>query len=738
MKKPNSIFLLVWILLPFKLIYFTLPALGQNMEYESQHPKVALVLSGGGAKGFAHIGVLKILEKEGIPIDIIVGTSMGSLVGGIYSLGYEAAELESLVKSLNWETTISDEVPRLSLSKNEQLLKQRYFISLPVSEKKITLPLGMINGQNVLNKFCGLAGEVPVDADFSKLPISFACVAADLETGEEVVLDKGFLPTAMYSSMAIPFAFQPSSRDGRLLVDGGIVNNFPTDVAKQMGADIIIGVDIRSDYYTKEEMKSMDNILNQLTSFFDKDKVAVNKSYCDIIIKPDISEYSVSSFNKRAVDTLILRGENATLAIVDKIRDIKTKYNLQPRPLVSRLVKPESWYITKLEYNGNCKLSDDFLDKTFGLEIPGNYSSEDIKAGIDRIYGLGGFKQIYYYFEDNDEGKTLHLTISTEKIFTQNFGFKVNTTEAASILLNRTQRNYGNIFGLFSTSVELSVNPGLDITLETNKTNLPTIGLNLKGKYQELDIYDKGDKLLKANLLYTSAGLYFYQPVFRSYYFGAGIEEEYFKGDIFIKSNSLQLEADKIDMFLSNVYAHVSFDNMDDFYFPTKGISMTTMFSLLGNFDKDKELCPVFNFKMRNVIPAGDRTAFLFDLYARGLLNSNYPQIKVTMIGGESYSRYFDYHLPFIGLPAVNIGEEFVYIGSLGIRYNTSKSQNIALILNGLWQDSHWLLRDGTKTMFGAGIRYSIKTMFGPLETTLGYSNAADKPTFSASFGYWF
>jgi len=169
----------------------------QSQITTTGRPKIALVLSGGGAKGFAHIGVLKVLEQEGIPVDLIVGTSMGSLVGGIYSLGYNASELEQLVKSMNWETTLSDDVPRAFLSKNDQQLKQRYMFSLPINGK-LSLPQGVIKGQNVLNILCGLAGNVPYDADFSKFPFSFACVATDLETGKEIVLRNGFLPTAMF------------------------------------------------------------------------------------------------------------------------------------------------------------------------------------------------------------------------------------------------------------------------------------------------------------------------------------------------------------------------------------------------------------------------------------------------------------------------------------------------------------------------------------------------------------
>lgn len=351
-------------------------------------PKIALVLSGGGAKGFAHIGALKVLEEEGIPIDLIVGTSMGSLIGGIYSLGYSASELEKLVKSLNWESILSDEVPRSFLSINDQLIKQRYIFSLPINgNRKLSLPQGLIKGQNVLNIFCGLSGNVPMDTDFSKFPIPFACVAADLETGKEVVIKDGFLPTAMFSSMAIPIAFQSSDREGLFLIDGGIVNNFPTDVAKKMGADFIIGVDIRKDFYDRENLNTLDNVISQLVNFFDQAKDLTNRSLCDLTIKPDITGYSISSFNNQAVDTLILRGEKAANSFREQLRELKLKYQLEQPEKSRELVKPDWWHISAMTFTGNYHLDEDFLQKTLNLKIPGNFSSEEIKTAIDRLYG---------------------------------------------------------------------------------------------------------------------------------------------------------------------------------------------------------------------------------------------------------------------------------------------------------------------------------------------------------------
>jgi len=702
-------------------------------------PKVALVLSGGGAKGFSHIGVLKVLEEEGFPIDIIVGTSMGSLIGGAYAIGYNASELEDLSKSIDWGKILSDEVPRAFLSINDQLLKQRYSFSLPITENKpLSLPQGLIKGQNVLNLFCGIAGNVPKDADFEKFPISFACVVTDLETGKEVVLKNGFLPTAMFSSMAIPVAFQPSDRDGFLLVDGGLVNNFPTDVAKRMGADIIIGVDIRNDFYNRKKLKSINNVLGQLVNFLGQAKDSTNKSLCNLIIRPDVAGYTMSSFNSQAVDTLILRGENATNGFREQLRDLKKKYQLEPHKQSRELIKPDYWYITDLTFTGDHSLDDVFLRKTLNMEIPGNFSSDEIKRAIDHLYGLGGFDWIYYNLVDTEKGKSLNLNIVANKIFTQNIGFKANTTDAAAILFNITRKNYGNTFGLLSASAELSANPGLSLLAESNKTNFPFFGINIKGKSQNYNVFDKGDKLYKANVFYSSGSVYLYQSFLKRYHSGVGFQEEYYHGDIFYKNDNNLITSVNTDIFLTSVYSYLSFDNMNDFYFPQKGTNLYAEFSLNADFKKSRKMNPALLFKMNNVIPLMHNTALLFDLYSRALYSSDFPESKSTMIGGEPYLQYFNYYLPFVGLSAVNIAERFANIGLIGLRVKVFNEQYISVLFNGLLQASKMKPWENANIIYGGGIKYSIKTFLGPLETTLGYSDLSEKPCISANFGFWF
>jgi NTE family protein len=711
---------------------------GQTSEGYSGRPKVAVVLSGGGAKGFAHIGVLKVLEEEGIPIDIIVGTSMGSLVGGLYSVGYSANELEKICTDQNWQTLIFDDLPRQYLSKTDRVLQQRYLFGLQVNEeKKISLPQGVIKGQNALNLLCGLTGSVPHDIDFSKLPISYACVAANLETGKEVVLNKGFLPTAMFASMAVPGVFQSPEREGLILIDGGVVNNFPVDVAKKMGADIIIGVDISDEFFDREKLKSIQNVFGQLIGFLDQGKDSINIGLCDLIIKPDITGYSATSFNNEAVDTLILRGEVAANKLRQQIHQLKEENNLIKRQISREYIAPEKWLITNITISGKFKIDAAFLLKSIDMIIPGEYSYDDIKGVVNQLYGYGIFDKIYFSLYDNEIGKDLNLNITEKNVVTQNVGFKVNTTDAAALMVNFSNKNYGNRFGQVSASAELSANPGIDLIAETNKGNFPITGIELKGKYQNYNIFVNGDKLYEANLFHSSGALYIYKRFLKQNVIGLGIKEEFYSGDIFSRRNTDTLDYKK-NNFITNLYGYLSIDNLDDYYFPNKGIEFYSEYSLQGNFARSKDLSHVFLFRMRNVFPVSNKTKILLNAYGRAIFNNDVPGFKITIAGGAPYSQYFDFHIPFAGLSPVNLIDRFALSGMTGLRFRLADIHYLSFIGNVLYQNNDILIKGGGSLIVGGGINYSVKTVLGPIDILIGYSDAVKTPTFSANFGYWF
>ena len=289
---------------------------------EAQRKKVGIVLSGGGAKGVAHIGVLQVLEKAGIPVDVIVGTSMGSIVGGLYAIGYSADQLDSLVRVQDWMFLLSDKVNRYDLPFGEKEQDGKYLLSLPFDRGK-KRPSGFISGQNVYNLFSDLTIGYHDSLDFLQLPIPFACVAADMFHREEIVMKGGNLVQAMRASMAIPGVFTPVRTGNRVLVDGGILNNFPTDVARELGAEIVIGVDVQADLMKEDKLESVSGVIPQIINLLCMNKHEANVKLADLVIRPDMKGYTAASFSARSIDSLLARGKVAALQQWSEITRVK-------------------------------------------------------------------------------------------------------------------------------------------------------------------------------------------------------------------------------------------------------------------------------------------------------------------------------------------------------------------------------------------------------------------------------
>ena len=264
-----------------KLLFFV-SLITLSIYTQSKQPKVGLVLSGGGAKGFAHIGVLKAIDKAGIQIDYVGGTSMGAIVGGLYAAGYSANQIEEIILKTDFLTLLRDRLPRSSETFFEKEYGEKSVVTLPVNKGKIGLPRAISKGQNVLNLLLELFDSVDGNQDFSKLSIPFFCIATDVENGSPVILEKGSLPLALRASGSFPSLLNPVEVNDKLLIDGGIANNFPVSILKQKGMDIVIGVDVEGKLFQKENINSVVALLNQIMSYkmYSKSDEEVKKIRC--------------------------------------------------------------------------------------------------------------------------------------------------------------------------------------------------------------------------------------------------------------------------------------------------------------------------------------------------------------------------------------------------------------------------------------------------------------------------
>ena len=373
----------------------------------AERKKVGLVLGGGGAKGVAHIGVLKVLEEAGVPIDYIAGTSMGAIVGGLYAVGYDARQIDSLVRAQDWGLLLSDRVRRSNLTFPEKENSERYVFSLPFGRSKREIAIqGMIRGQNLQNLFSDITIGYHDSLDFNALPTPFACVAMDVVAGREYVFRKGSLPLAMRSSMAIPAVFAPVRIDSMVLVDGGIKNNYPVDVAKEMGADIIIGVDLgTSDLKGLEKINTPWDIIGQIVALQGYEKYGPNKEQTDLLLRPETSPYSSASFNAVALDTLINRGEQAARKHWNEIVALKrrieengdsTREEVARRVAVDLPVDSDTIRVGRVIFEGVDSRDEKWLSQISGLRENSSLTLGELRKAMSIVVGTNLYSNVSY------------------------------------------------------------------------------------------------------------------------------------------------------------------------------------------------------------------------------------------------------------------------------------------------------------------------------------------------------
>ena len=361
-----------------KSIIFLLALFIVSQGYaQEQEPrkKVALVLSGGGAKGMAHIGVIKVIEKAGIPVDIVTGTSMGSIIGGLYSIGYTPEQMDSLVSVQNWAFVLSDDEDLNSRSLEDVEKNNTYLLSrrFTIKNKKINGINGIINGKNLATLFRRLTKGYNHYVDFSTLPRKFACAATELVTYKEYDFFSGVLAEAMRASMSIPAAFAPVMKNDMVLVDGGLKNNFPADLAIKLGADYIIGATVQGPEKTAEDLQNTLDIVGQLVDVNCKMKYDDNLAITDVAVRINTKPYGTASFNTKAIQALIKMGEDEAMKHWDELIALKKElglpddYKVEPVAIQHPEDIDQKYKVDKYQFTNMSPQDEHFLRSKFKL-----------------------------------------------------------------------------------------------------------------------------------------------------------------------------------------------------------------------------------------------------------------------------------------------------------------------------------------------------------------------------------
>ncbi|WP_373287845.1 patatin-like phospholipase family protein [Winogradskyella epiphytica] len=733
------------------MVGFSLNA--QNEKTKPQ-PKVGLVLSGGGAKGFAHIGVLKVIDSLGLKIDYVAGTSMGAIIGSLYASGYSGNQLEALFQTQDFNELINDAFPRASKSFYERENAEKYAVTLPFDKFKISLPSALSRGQNVYNLLYQLMLPVKDINDFEKLPIPFFCVATNVETGESLIMDKGSLAEAVSASGALPSLFQPVIIDGNILIDGGVTNNFPVEELRAKGMDIIIGVDVQDALKDRESLKSAPDILMQISNFRTINAMKSKAELTDIYIKPDITNFSVISFDEGG--DIIANGEKAARAELTQLQKVRQQ---QPRDFK----RPEAQVLDSLKINavsieGNERYTRSYLIGRLKLKDDRKISYQDFKQGVNNLIATNNFDTFRYQLESTEDENEFNLKGEIKETETSTFlrlGLHYDGLYKSAILANLTKKKLLFNNDIASLDLILGDNSRYNFDYFIDKGFYISVGL--KSRYNQfnknvnplLALEEDSPILLGLNKLDAEVSDFtnqlYLQTIFRKdFALRAGIEHKRLKitSETIVDDNqSNEVTFENTDYY--SVFGNLKFDDFDNAHFPKSGFYFNGYFHLYLNassFNADFEEYSIAKADIGYAFSFSDKLALKTEANGGFKIGDKSTKALGFAIGGYG-ANFINNFYSFYGYDYLSLtGDSFVR-GTLTLDYEVFKKHHILLAANfaniddGLFETGQFF---SSPDYTGYAIGYSLETFLGPLEGKYSYSPDTGDGYWYFNLGFWF
>ena len=717
------------IILFLSLLTITQISFAQDSLKTVKKSKIGLVLSGGGAKGLAHIGVLKVIDSLGIKIDYVGGTSMGAIVGGLYASGFSGKELEYLFNRVDVDALLQDFTPRNSKTFYEKRNDEIYAVTLPFDKFKIGLPSALSKGLYNFNLISRLTLHVSHVNDFKDLKIPFFCIATNAETGKEVILDKGNLAKALVTSGALPTLYNPIEYDDQLLIDGGVVNNYPVEEIRKRGADFIIGVDVQDGLKGRDQLNDVTSLLGQINSYSMAEKMIEKIKLTDIYIKPDIKGYNVISFDK--VSELIPKGEYAAKQLLEN-SFLEQNKNSSGR---SRVVVPDSIEISSIEVNDLENYTRAYVIGKLKFKQKKTISFEEFEKGINNLNATQNFSSVFYSFKDEDKGNKLFIELKEKKInrFLK-FGLHYDELFKSGALLNFTQKKFFTKNDVLSLDVILGDNFRYNLNYYIDNGFYWSFGINSKYATFNKNIpsdFNNGLTLTtlginSLNVDYSDLSNQIYlQTIFaQKFSIGGGIELKHLKikSETLLSTNPIFDKSDYLSFF-----GYLKFDTFNQKYFPKKGAYFN------GDF-KSFVYSSDYNDDFENFSIAKGDVAVVQTFFKKIAVKL---QSEAGFAIGEKSVSSFDFALGGYGFTSLNnlrpfLGYDFVsllgdsYIkGSIVADYEFYKKHHIeftanyANIGNNIFEDDTWISKPEYS---GYGLGYGYETVIGPIELKHSWS----------------
>lgn len=732
--KKNILFLLI---------------LSPLLLFAQKQPRVGLVLSGGGAKGFAHIGVIRELEKAGVQIDYVGGTSMGAIIGGLYASGYRADEIEGIIRGQNFNSLLQDEIPRRQKPYFEKFFLEKHAITLPIVGGTIGLPMGLSKGQSVLNLFTEILAPVDDITDFSKLPIPFYCIATDIETGEEIVLDKGSLALALRASGSFPSLLNPVEIDGRLLVDGGVVNNFPVDKMKEKGVDIIIGVSVEGDLFKRKELSSIVAVLMQIINFQMYKKSEEHIKKVDIFMRPKVTEYNVISFDK--ADEIIEGGTRATKpykVVFDSIAKLQTV-----KKRIPRIIKNKGMFLVdRIIIKGNKNYTKDYITNKLQIKEGDSTCYKTIAEKINTLTATKNFKRVDYNFTKSFSGKKLEMNIKEDDISSLlRVGLHYDILYRSGVLLNYNHKKI--LFRNDEVSFDLVIGDKIRYNLEYFLDD-GFFGYGFSSRYNSFssNILFNDNIINKINIDYRdfTNRLYAQTTLDRKFAFGFGLEHK----NLNVFSETVLTNKSKTYFDFSNYLNGIAFLKMDTFnktQFPTEGFYLDANFTWHLWSDRNKRVSQLaiesepfarfskvdarigFATTLRKKLTFQNTTDVGF------FLGNEKTDVFNYRLGGYN-KNYINTFFPMYGYDFSELSDKSFLRSQLDIRYELFNRHYVSVIANYARLDNNIFevidLFEDLKSGYAVG--YGLETVLGPIELKYSWSPDHNRNYWLFNLGFWF
>jgi len=755
------------------LIFSIFTIIPQLTFSQNKKPKVVLVLSGGGAKGLAHIATLQTLDSLGIVPDLVIGTSMGSVVGGLYSMGYSGDSIASIASTINWKKVLGGSLSLRYVSNEEKNQFKQYLVDFDLVKRKPKVYSSVLNDSNLRNLLATLTFPVLEINNFDDLSIPFRAMTTDIVNGKEVLLSKGSLSLAMRASMSIPAIFKPVPYNKTLLVDGGVLNNFPVDVAVELGADFIIGSDVGGGMASKEDLDNMATLLFQSGMLMSNIKNPENQKLCDILINhyPNLT-YSTSDFEKGKL--IYEEGKIATKENLDKLVDlaeILKEFEQKNHELPD--VKNLAIFDT-ITYTGIREGNIELIKARINIKANEPYTPAELVQGINRAMGTTLFRQITYntfVFEDKIGLQFNGLQHSRHQL---KGSLHYDTYRGVGLIANYTGRNIMGKSSRFFVSLDIAQQPKFRIQYQKN------IGEQKKWWWRSDVLFEHlkqkvfiagkvADEMNYNHLLFDNQFNKNINP-FNSF-IGVGINYELTKITPILDPNIINLSSYLFNNF--EFYAHYVYNNMNREFYPTKGNTFKGSIgrSFLSKVDLNYNLEELtdfkgktnsytklnlefekrvpFNNRITGIIGANTNIIFEDNLKTGQISFSEFGYAQKYFLGGNlPNQRKNSYMFPGLHEDELNVSQ--ITKLNLAVQFNPAGNLyviphvDIASLGFGSFKNyyenlfsfsGNWTEGDTNSLLFSAGTSFSYNSFLGPVNFDVSWVNRINKVRLFFSIG---